>query len=204
MSKTTLTDKQISEIADKFEAAACASPWSERGKAIADLPYYDGEAVAKEVALRGRRKAWQAFNCHPAVKEYALTFINSRGAGLPENVSLVTGLQNAAKSTRDQYGRARPAFVPEGGCPLKLHAVGGVRFAYSQESYADHSTTLVPILGEATDEQLAICRRNLSALVRRMDSHTGMAGSGCNYTASVVKVEAGYVAVIECRASISD
>lgn len=201
---TTLATAEISAIADKFEAAGSPSIWSEAGKAVAKLAYDDGVAVGHELHLRSVRKAWQEFNCHPAVKEYALTFITTRGVKAPENFSFVTGLQNAAKSTRDQYGKARSAFVPEGGCPLKLHAVGAVRFTYTQESYADHSTSLVPILGEATDEQLAICRRNLSALVRRMDSHTGMAGSGCNYTASVVKVEAGYVAVIECRASIAD
>jgi hypothetical protein len=201
---TTLTPAEVSAIADNFELAGIKSVWSQDVKDRFSFDYDTLVAVSHELHLRSVRKAWQEFNCHPAVKEYALTFITTRGVKAPENFSFVTGLQNAAKSTRDQYGKARKAFVPEGGCPLKLHAVGAVRFTYTQESYADHSTSLVPIIGEATDEQLAICRRNLSALVRRMDSHTGMAGSGCNYTASVVKVEAGYVAVIECRSSIAD
>jgi hypothetical protein len=133
--------------------------------------------------------AAEAFEAPPAIKRRLVKAVSERGFEAPE---------------RSDLTRLRPArpYTPKGGCAARMKLAEAVRFSYRQESYADHSTYLVPVEGEITDAQA--CRSNLAAWCESIRTHNGFAGSGSTWSASLVIEPDGAYVEIDCRASISD
>lgn len=195
----------LQALADTFEANGNPFVFSPEGKAIADLDYNVGCALSHILHIRKTRRAVEAFDTTPAIRAYMLAALDKdlRGCRAPEACD-ATHFAKASQRTTSQYGKPRPAYQPKGDCALRLSLAKAVRFTYCQDSYADMSTTLVPVSGDVAKADLKACAANLSEFVRYADSHTGMAGSGCNYSAELVTNEHGAFAIIGCRASISD
>lgn len=204
MTATKLTPAEIEQFAAMAESAKLDHVFSEQAKALfpATLDYYDKVAIGQAWKRRQVKAAVEVFETTPAIRAYMLA--NLRDDSERPSICDLTFLAKAAKRTVDQYGKTRPAYRPQGDCPLRLCLTKAVRFRYSQQAYADYSTTLIPVKGEVDDAGLAVCQRNLAAFVRYADSHTGMAGSGCNYSVELVRNEHGLLAVLTCRASIAD
>lgn len=112
----------------------------------------------------------------------------------------LSGLMRAIVRTNDQYGRDRAVYTPsDGGARLLLKQA--VETDYIQDSYADLTIYKIPYTGEIQD--VSKSHAALSQVLRRADSHTGWAGSGCNWT--VISIDTNRkVVVIQCRSSISD
>lgn len=189
-------------LADQLDALNCWV-WSEPSKPIiAGLDYKQCCKLSEHLHARRIRRDIEAFeDTTPAIRAYMLAH-QDRYSQKPERVDL-SAMAKAATTTKNQWGKTRTPYRPEPGCQLRMLLKQAVRASYSQQSYADYSIYLVPVTGEMPAD-LAICQRNLGNFVRYSDSHTGMAGSGCNYTAELVVNDHGALVVITCRASIAD
>jgi hypothetical protein len=166
------------------------------------MTYDDQCAIDSEIYARKRVAAIEAFDTTPEIKAHMLANARVRGSQNPERVDYTAFLAGALAKSRSPFGKALEPYKPEPGASgIKLKPAEGVRLSYTQESYSDNSSVAVPfevIPGKPADFEAFT--RNVSALVRRADSHNGMAGSGCNYSVSLY---GGFV-VIHCRASIAD
>lgn len=201
--KTTLTPAQINAHADALIAAGSPFVFSEAGKAVCEVAYYDGLAVAAEVARRERVAAIEAFETTAAIKKYMLDNAAARGAQKPEKRDC-RYFAKAAQRTTSQFGTKREAYKPVGNCGLRMQLEQAVSFSHTQESYSDDSVTLIPVTGDVAKADMKACHANVGAFFRYADSHTGMAGSGCNYSASLHTNELGAFIAVHCRASIAD
>lgn len=202
------TTIDLNQIADQMEAAGMTHVYAEGAEAIvANLSYDQKTAVNAVLTRRRDRRDIEAFETTPAIRAYMLAALETgvRGQVNLRKVDL-RWMVKASRRTTNQFGSQRPAYSPQPGCSLRLKLSEAVAFLYSQESYSDDSITLVPVLGEVPSDAAAlrVCESNLSAFVRYSDTHTGMAGSGSNYTAHLVITEHGPVAAIHCRTSIAD
>lgn len=161
------------------------------------------EEFERAAALRA---AVEGFETTPAIRAWMLAKMGQHGFFRAPKRRDLSDFVESAKRTHDQWGKKRAPFKPDPSCPLRLKLKDGVSFGYSQEAYADHSTTLVPVTGEIPKDEatLSRCRANLADFFRRADTHTGWAGSGANWSAELVVTELGAFAVVFCRASISD
>lgn len=156
-------------------------------------------------AQAARMEATRTFETTPAIRAYMLEHFDDRGARAPERCDMSWMIERA-KRTANQFGRPREPWTPDASkCPLRLKLAEGVSFISTQEAYADHSTTIVPVEGPIPEgEMLAECRRRLSDFARRCDSHTGLAGSGTNWSADLIIRPEGAFALISGRHSICD
>jgi hypothetical protein len=211
----TTAPEQIKAWADKVEASsfdfARHGSYSPEGKAFWEafepqLSYNDHNAVAHELHRRMTVAAWAKAELPEVIKAHALAALAKDVRGVehkPEPVDL-SFLAERAKRTTNQFGKARKAYAPKGGCALKLQLKKAVRFTSRQEAYSDDTQFLVPVAGDLAQADLKACQENLSEFVRYADSHTGMAGSGSNWSASLQVSDLGPVVVIYCRSSIAD
>lgn len=228
MYATKLTPEQTAGYADQFEAhggtlchgqpgyiwwhgayslkADGSTDWDSKASgeydrliAAGTITYGDGLAILREVHRRQIQRKIEAFETSPAIHAHMMAAIlrGDRDVKAPEKADM-SFFTKAAQSTRTQYGSDRKPYAPQHPCSLRLKLSEAVRFTSSQEAYADYYTTLVPVLGDVATANLEHCQTNLSAMVRYADTHTGWAGSGCNYTASLVTNEHGAFAVITC------
>lgn len=211
---TAATAIDLTAIADQLNAAGVTLLWSGDAakKAIADgftggLNWDQCLELSRILHLREVRAATEAFKTTQAIRTHILAAVNSGAPGVnkPEKADL-RWMAKMSNSTTDQFGRARQPYQAAEGCQLRLKLSEGVRYSHTQESYSDDSLTAVPVIGEVPTDPAArrICETNLSRFVRYSDTHTGLAGSGCNYKASLVTNEHGALAIIYCRASIAD
>ncbi len=219
VNKSILTEAQLNAIADVLEAHGIDSPYAtnydvtlgvdEKGRKIhpdkidsvdlsgldlADMWKTDVHAILGErrhakwkAGIREKYAAVQ--NEH--IRAYLLKAFDDneyRGWREPEVTSL-TGLRG-----RD----TAPKYKPVGDCGAKLKLSEAVAFAYEQQSYADHSFFVVPFDGEVKDREVAL--KNLRLLAASWRTHTGWAGSGSDWSVSLVD----NVVILECRSSISD
>ena len=131
------------------------------------------------------------FDTTPAIRARLIAEAGGRYFRAPEVRDLSRLLQPV---------RAYPA--PSGACTARLQLRAAVSYAYEQASYADHSRYLIPVAGAIGD--LAACRQNLASWAEAIRTHTGMAGSGCSYSATLVVTDDGAYVHLDQRASISD
>jgi hypothetical protein len=193
----------LSEIAAKLYAAGIKTTWCDEAKPHTEgIDYKQTCEVATLLHRMHVRDAIEAFETTPAIKAHMLSQVDQRGSRAPERVDLSNMAQVAQRRT-SQYGKPRPPYAADPNCPLRMKLSEAVRFSSTQESYADHSVTLIPVYGEPPAD-LGPCRLNLADFFRRCDSHTGWAGSGCNYTATLETNEHGVFVSLFCRASIAD
>jgi len=188
---------------------AGAGFYSPEGKAILDgIGYEDRQLVARALFTIERRSALDALETTDAIRAEITRMIDQdvRGTRKPEHRDL-SFFKDAAKTTRNQYGKARAPYAPKGTCRFKMDLTQAVHVAYSQEPYSDDSTYLVPVTGSLdgiTKDEIAQANSNLTAFVRYADTHTGFAGSGVNWGATLIINEKGAFVNIHCRASIGD
>lgn len=148
----------------------------------------------------------EAFETTPAIRAHLLAAARGdvRGIRAPARVDMRWMIASAKRET-SQFHSKRGPLTLDPSCPLRLRLGEAVTFTSTQESYADHTETLVPVTGELpTGAAIGACERNLATFVRRCDSHTGMAGSGTNYSASLKITPEGAFAIISGRHSIAD
>lgn len=169
------------------------------------------EARAAE-ALAARQVKWNAdldafFSAHPmnpsierAIR--AECVFGTRGARLPAVANDSDWFKRTLAKTTDQWGKPLPAYVPEeSGFALQVETV--VIINSTQEAYADHSVSLIPVVATAP-YIFEAAHRNLARIAQSLNTHTGLAGSGSTYTLSlVVDVDGAYVR-LSARHSISD
>lgn len=191
------------------DVAAFAGFWSwyqpsreAHSEAYRALGYDNVQAIDKEVYALSRIKAIEAFDTTVAIKVHMLTSARQRGSIKPERVDYTGFFKGAVAKRTTPYMSAMEPYKPEPGASgVKLQPAAAVRISSTQESYSDDSAVAVPFTVDASKPaDMEVFARNVHALVRRADSHNGMAGSGCNYGLSV---HDGFV-VINCRASIAD
>lgn len=178
--------------------------------------FFDEVTEAERRADRAlRRLAYEAkveafFAEHPqspAVERFLRTQcrFGERTAREPRMADMHEHWTNRLNSVTNPYGGATTAeapFTPEhSGFKLKLREA--VHYGASQESYADHSFTLIPVEAEGvTDVEAA--KRNLYKISRKLNTHNGWAGSGTGYSLSLVIEEDGLYVLMDARHSISD
>lgn len=181
-------------------------PQAQRLNAIGDraLSYNDLQAIDKEVYALKRIETIKAADIDLSVALYMLADVRARGSQKPEPLDYTASLTRAAERKSNQWGKALPAYKPEPGASgIKMQPARAVRVSYIQESYSDDSVVAIPVRVEpGKPADFAVFMRNVSELVRRSDTHTGMAGSGCNYSTSFS--EEFRVVLIHCRSSIAD
>jgi hypothetical protein len=141
----------------------------------------------------------EAFDTTPGIRAYMLAHYEERPRS-PTKHDL-RFFAKAATTTTNQFGKARPAFQVDSNASCKLKLSEAVLVSYSQEAYADMSRYAVPFTGEIVDKKKSLAR--LCEFVRYADTHTGWAGSGCNYSVEEINEEGKFV-IISCRASIAD
>lgn len=173
------------------------------------LPVREARKV-EELAARAAK--WEAnldafFTAHPQslIIERVIRaecVFGTRGARIPELADDRDWFKRALAKTTDQWGKPLPAYVPEAsGYALQVEAV--VCINTTQEAYADHSVSLIPVVvKEPTDIEAA--HRNLARITRSLNTHTGMAGSGTSYGLSLVVEDDGAYVLLSARHSISD
>lgn len=202
---TTLKPTQVTEYADALEAAGIFRSCEYRKEVLAGVGYYDLELVWSEMHRRDVVRKIEAFTTTPAIKAFMLSFAATaqRGLHAPRAVDMSRFAQSA-KRTTDQYHKPVAPWAPKGACGLVMKLKEGVGFTHTQESYSDDSTTLIPVEGDLSKADLAMCQANVGSFFKCADTHTGMAGSGCNWSASVMTNEHGAFIHVHCRASIAD
>lgn len=168
------------------------------------MTYDDQCAIDSEIYARKRIAAIEAFDTTPGIKAIMVAGARTRGSKAPERVDYTAFLKGALEKSRSPFGKTLEPYKPaKGAAGLKLKPAEAVRVAYTQESYSDNSSVAIPIEMDISKScDFEVFARNVSDLVRRADSHNGMAGSGCNYSASV-DVE-NMAVIVHCRASIAD
>jgi hypothetical protein len=194
-----MMSETITLAADVVANSGAPYVWHSDAKAaLADagltITYDQGCAVGAELHRRKVVAAINALNAPEAVKTYLLANANDRHAQVPEPCDL-RGVTRRALLTTSQYGKPRAAWTSHGGCRLQM--TSALVFSHEQASYADHSRYIVPFTGTPTEEST----KRLTEFFCRADTHTGLAGSGSNW--SVLSIEDGFV-VVDCRASICD
>jgi hypothetical protein len=171
------------------------------------LPKFWTLDVSEVLAARGKAiyeqqltAAIDAFTTTPAIAAFLREqrAAGTRGFRAPKAADL-RYLVNLSQSAR-QY---KPAYKPAPGCAAVLKLADAVEYAYSQEAYADYIRYAVPVV-LANNADVAICQQNLHAFAEACRTHTGLAGSGSNYSATLHQTAAGAFVVIEQRASIAD
>lgn len=164
--------------------------------------YENLQAIEREIIARKRVETIEAFDTTPEIKTYMLDRVRERGSHEPKAVDYTAFLKGALENKRSPFGQTLPAYNPEPGASgIKLQPTKAVRVSYSQEAYSDDSAVAIPYTVDAgKPADLKVFQRNVSELVRRANSHNGMAGSGATYGAAVLD---GFV-VISCRSSIAD
>lgn len=179
----------------------------------ADLkPSYDELIEASRVRRRRELKVQYGAILNPAVRAYLLAQLESRAGEIHRfqdctQPNDMTGLFTAAITrTHNQFGKVLEPYKPDPACPSPSLKAREARCYYvGQNSYSDDQEYVIPVtVKEGTKVDLSLCGRRLSDLVRRADTHTGMAGSGSNWSAQLVSTEHGIVAVLHCRVSIAD
>jgi hypothetical protein len=205
----SLNTAELNTFADRLTAAN-VKPYSDDEKAITgDIGYDNLCAVRHVMHLRTIRANIEAFETTPAIKAALLANIEHdvRGVQAPKICDLHDTFTAAARRTNDQYGKKRAVYKPVGPCALTMNLKSAVVATYRQEAYSDDSVYYVPVTGKINaDDKAAIanCNNNLNAFVRYADTHTGWAGSGCNWSAHLVVTDDGAYVEIGCRSSISD
>ena len=193
------------------DIAAYAGFWSwfepaqeVRSDAFRVLGYDNAQAIEREVYALKRVKAIDLLDTTVGMKVVMLADVRKRGAVNPEPVDETAFFKGAVARTRSGFGTALEPYKPEPGASgIKLKPAAAVRFFYAQESYSDDSRVAIPFEMDINKPcDFVVFARNVSALVRRADTHNGMAGSGCNFSASVDV--ANQVVIVHCRASIAD
>lgn len=205
--QSTFTPAQVTEYANALEAAGIFKTWGiEHAKEVlAGVGYYDWELVAREMNRREVVRRIEAFETTPAIKLYMRDFAKTAQRGLHAPVKTdMSRFAQSAKRTTDQYHKPVAPWAAKGSCGLVMKLKEAVGFTHTQESYSDDSDTLVPVVGDVTKANLALCQQNVASFFKCGDTHTGMAGSGCNWTASIVTNAAGSFILVHCRASIAD
>lgn len=168
----------------------------------ARLGYRNLCAVEAEVWTQKRVKEVEGFDTTPEIRAHMVKHARERGACTPRRVDLTAALKGAVEKTRDAWGKPFLPYKPEpGACGIKLQPQLTVEVSHTQEAYSDDSVVAVPyVVTEGKPADVVVFTRNVNALVWRRNSHNGMAGSGCTYSASV---HPGFV-LVYCRASIAD
>lgn len=194
----------------KSDISAYATFWSwlqpsheSRLKMISDgFGYENLQAIDREVYALKREKAIDAFDTTLPIKLHMFATVRERGSQAPERVDYTTFLKGAIERKTSPFFKPLGDYKPEPGASgVKLLPAQAVRISYRQESYSDDSEVAIPyVITPGKPADLAVFARNVSALVRRANSHNGMAGSGATYEASV---KDGFV-IVSCRSSISD
>ncbi len=103
------------------------------------------------------------------------------------------------------YGGKTTADAPYNPEPsgYKLLLDKAVAVSSTQEAYADMFTDLIPVeIVGPTDRDAAL--RNLSAIARKLQTHNGLAGSGCTFGFTLSENDDGCYVVMGTRSSISD
>jgi len=95
-------------------------------------------------------------------------------------------------------------YQPKPGCNLRMKLKQAVQFEYQQASYADHTRYVIPVEAKGEVGDLNVCRQNLRDFCEALRTHTGLAGSGCTWSAELVETAEGLVVMLDCRASICD
>jgi hypothetical protein len=139
-------------------------------------------------AEAAHRAAIEQIDTTPAIRAHLQRTMNDRYSRPPERRPF-------------QAGYLRVGYAPE-PCTSRLLCSEAVTFYYEQASYADHSRWLIPVSGAIADP--AKCRGNLSRWCEAMRTHTGYAGSGSNYSATLHITDLGAYVELDQRASISD
>lgn len=205
---------KIEAAVSKLSAAGLKTVWGDEAKKVIgnDFTFDEKGMIGNYLYRNEMKEAISKFDTTPAIRAYMFACIDDRGARVPTKRDMSFLCENL-KSQRDQYGKPRKPWKPTKELGLKLKVKEAVSFKYSQESYADYTTTLIPIEGA---EKIALMMppeseqfqkdadANLASMVRYSDTHTGWAGSGCNFEARMESNEFGSFAVVTCRASIAD
>lgn len=226
--QAVISEELCKRIADFLEQNDISSPYTtvydkgrnaagELPKAIdfidmaqfGELPEFWTCDVADELGKRSSARHWadvsatvEAIETTETIREFLRIECANRARGFrkPE----LRNLCDLAKlAMRSNMGNKKPIYVAESGCDARLHLSRAVCYAYSQESYADHSRYAVPVT-IAEGANVEVCKRNLSRFVEALRTHNGYAGSGCTWTAELHTLPAGAFVVFDCRASISD
>lgn len=198
-------------VEEAFEAFG-ANPLLDKDRHKVDAFLKPLREAAAEADRANREIAWNTaldafFIEHPqnpalerAIREAAK--FGKRGACLPKISDSYGWFADAIAKTTDQYHKPLPAYAPEqSGYVLGLRTC--ICVYHSQESYADQSVSLFPLIMQGnTDNDAA--QRNLNKLAQRLNTHTGFAGSGSTYTLSMVVEEDGAFVRLSGRHSISD
>lgn len=170
----------------------------------------DGARQRKERAARhaAHDAAVDAFlagyAASPALERHirAACAFDARGARQPEATDLTDWIKRAIAKTSDQFHKPLPAYAPKPS-GFRLLTDKAVKLTYVQDSYADYVTTAIPLeVTQPTD--VAAARENLAQLSRRLDTHTGWAGSGTDYTFDLHAGDEGAYVILTARHSIAD
>jgi hypothetical protein len=148
-----------------------------------------------------------ALSDNPAIVRAIRAAAASPGSRIDEfKIGTAFGVERLKHPT-NPYGGATtgyPAYVSvakPSGCKLEVNRAVGV--GYSQESYADYSTTLIPVVLEGQVDQDA-SRGNLRHLANSLQTHNGFAGSGSTYQFELKIEDDGAYVIMVARHSISD
>lgn len=206
----TLSDADIAALADKIEAAGNPGSYTDEFKAITGkLAYGDHLQLGHVLWLRDLERAIGAFYCDPVLQRWMFSRMHERGAKKPEACDL-SYFAATSQRTTSQYHKPRAAWAAKGSTPLVMHLKQAVRVSYSQEAYADMSSVVVPCSfrdgqeRELTEAEVKQCNANLGTFFQYGDTHTGLAGSGSNHSASLFRFEDKYFVLVSTRASIMD
>ena len=190
-------------------------PWGE-GEFKAEPKWtFDVSAVLDQRAAQRRLEAKrQAANAqtNPAVRAYLLgVVVGYRGRFEPKADDLSWMVAKAQEDRRrpttikgERVLLGPTPYTPKDGCPLRLKLKAAVHFGYTQEAYADHQEWVIPVEGEATDEQMLVCRANLGAFAEALRTANGLAGYGSNYSFALVRTTNGLAVIVNQRSSIAD
>lgn len=166
-------------------------------------------ALAKEAARVKHEAAVEAFladyPASPALERRIReeTKFGLRGACVPA----LNPMKWADRLNRvtNPYGGKTTADAPYNPEPsgYKLLLDKAVAVSSTQEAYADMFTDLIPVeIVGPTDRDAAL--RNLSAIARKLQTHNGLAGSGCTFGFTLSENDDGCYVVMGTRSSISD
>lgn len=167
------------------------------------LHYDDWQAITAEIGRRERVAAIEVLDTTPEIKAVLLATVSQRGARKVTGTEDYTDFfKRALEAKYNGFGTVLGPYVPEkGACGIKLQPSKAVCISYRQESYSDNSEIAIPYtITEGKPADKAVFARNVSALIRRADTHNGYAGSGATWRASV---RDGFI-VLYCRSSVAD
>lgn len=141
---------------------------------------------------------------NPAIRSYIMQYFESNGRGIVKPaIADLSHLVELSRKVRESNNK--PAYNPMPGSNMRLLLKNAVQYTQIHEAWSDDSDYVVPVRVEGDGPlNKNVAQINLNRFCESLRTHNGWAGSGCNWSATLMFWAGEPIVLLHCRASISE